>query len=68
LPTEFNTPIFFSPEEIEELTGTAIVGASLLNSRMNHLTPYSDKIGKVQAEKDFEEKVLPTIQVRVRWT
>ncbi|KAI0032909.1 SET domain-containing protein [Vararia minispora EC-137] len=48
LPRVFNTPMFWSPEEIEELNGTSVV----------------DKIGKEGADIDYVEKVLPTIKSR----
>ncbi|PSR99044.1 hypothetical protein PHLCEN_2v4201 [Hermanssonia centrifuga] len=48
LPSEFDTPMFWSLTELEELKGTAVV----------------DKIGKDDAERDFYDKVIPTVQSR----
>lgn len=48
LPTEFNTPIFWSDEELRELQGTAVV----------------DKIGRDEAERDYHEKLAPAIKTR----
>ncbi|VDB84932.1 unnamed protein product [Peniophora sp. CBMAI 1063] len=48
LPNFFDTPMFWTPDELAELEGTAVV----------------DKIGKEQAEKDFTDRVLPAIQSR----
>ncbi|KAG9309236.1 hypothetical protein JVU11DRAFT_10716 [Chiua virens] len=46
LPTEFDTPMLWNAEELEELQGTAVV----------------DKIGRDDAERDYSEKVVPAIQ------
>ncbi|KAI0088157.1 SET domain-containing protein [Irpex rosettiformis] len=48
LPSEFDTPMFWSEAELDELKGTSVV----------------DKIGEADAEKDFHDKVLPVIQSR----
>uniref|UniRef100_D8QBI2 SET domain-containing protein n=1 Tax=Schizophyllum commune (strain H4-8 / FGSC 9210) TaxID=578458 RepID=D8QBI2_SCHCM len=48
LPTEFSTPMFWTEEEIAELTGTAVV----------------DHIGKQEADQEYTNKVLPAIQSR----
>ncbi|KAJ8596569.1 SET domain-containing protein [Rhizopogon salebrosus TDB-379] len=48
LPTHFDTPIFWSDEELQELQGTAVV----------------DKIGRVEAECDYHEKMIPAIKTR----
>ncbi|KAJ7071925.1 SET domain-containing protein [Mycena amicta] len=48
LPTTFNTPMFWSDDELEELRGTSVV----------------EKLGKTDAERDFTEKVLPLVQSR----
>ncbi|KAJ3555641.1 hypothetical protein NM688_g2462 [Phlebia brevispora] len=48
LPTEFDTPMFWSEEELQELKGTSVV----------------DKIGKEEAERDYYEKIVPTVQSR----
>ncbi|KAI0066033.1 SET domain-containing protein [Artomyces pyxidatus] len=48
LPTSFDTPMFWSPDDLEELKGTAVV----------------EKLGRDQAEADYREKVLPMLQAR----
>ncbi|KAF7322034.1 Ribosomal lysine N-methyltransferase 4 [Mycena kentingensis (nom. inval.)] len=48
LPTHFDTPMFWSEEELAELKGTSI----------------ADKLGKADAERDFVEKVLPLVHDR----
>lgn len=48
LPTQFDTPIFWSDEELQELQGTAVV----------------DKIGRDEAERDYHEKLAPAIKTR----
>lgn len=48
LPTQFDTPIFWSDEELQELQGTAVV----------------DKIGRDEAERDYHEKLTPAIKTR----
>ncbi|KAG1725403.1 uncharacterized protein EDB91DRAFT_90561 [Suillus paluster] len=48
LPTQFDTPMFWSDEELQELQGTAVV----------------DKIGRVEAERDYHEKLVPAIKTR----
>ncbi|KAF4620915.1 hypothetical protein D9613_000307 [Agrocybe pediades] len=48
MPRKFDTPMFWSEAELEELKGTSVV----------------DKLGKDQAEKDYAEKVVPAIQSR----
>ncbi|OAX37925.1 SET domain-containing protein [Rhizopogon vinicolor AM-OR11-026] len=48
LPTHFGTPMFWSNEELQELQGTAVV----------------DKIGRVEAERDYHEKLIPAIKTR----
>ncbi|OBZ70756.1 N-lysine methyltransferase setd6 [Grifola frondosa] len=48
LPTTFDTPMFWSEEELQELQGTAVV----------------EKIGKKEAEQDYYEKLIPAIQSR----
>ncbi|KAL4245586.1 Ribosomal lysine N-methyltransferase 4 [Abortiporus biennis] len=48
LPSTFDTPMFWSEEDIKELQGTAVV----------------DKIGRGEAEKDYNEKLIPAIQSR----
>ena len=68
LPTAFDTPMFWSEEELEELKGTSVVGRyNQLNRRPGFHPQLSlpDKIGKDDAERDFHEKVMPTVQVRL---
>ncbi|KAG1848214.1 SET domain-containing protein [Suillus tomentosus] len=48
LPRQFDTPIFWSDEELQELQGTAAV----------------DKIGRDEAERDYHEKLTPAIKTR----
>ncbi|KAJ7121334.1 SET domain-containing protein [Mycena crocata] len=48
LPATFDTPMFWSDCELEELSGTSVVG----------------KLGKADAERDFTEKLLPMVQSR----
>ncbi|KAF7315884.1 Ribosomal lysine N-methyltransferase 4 [Mycena indigotica] len=53
LPTTFDTPMFWSEGDLEELRGTSISDLFKL-----------EKLGKADAEKDFHEKVLPLVQSR----
>ncbi|KAG8773207.1 hypothetical protein FRC16_005452, partial [Serendipita sp. 398] len=46
MPTSFDTLMFWTQQELEELQGSTI----------------RDKIGKEEAEKDYHEKVLPILQ------
>ncbi|TFY56372.1 hypothetical protein EVJ58_g7685 [Rhodofomes roseus] len=48
LPSAFDTPMFWSDEDLRELSGTSVV----------------DKIGKEEAEADYREKVAPAIKSR----
>ncbi|KAI7962591.1 hypothetical protein MJO28_000685 [Puccinia striiformis f. sp. tritici] len=48
LPQEFDTLMFWSPEELAELTGSTI----------------TEKIGKEEAEKDYFEVIKPLIESR----
>ncbi|KAJ7267640.1 hypothetical protein B0H12DRAFT_1098154 [Mycena haematopus] len=48
LPKTFDTPMFWSDIELEELKGTSVV----------------DKLGKADAEQDFTERLLPMVQSR----
>ncbi|KZP34420.1 SET domain-containing protein [Athelia psychrophila] len=48
LPTEFDTPMFWKADELEELRGTSVV----------------DKIGREEAERDYYKKLLPAIHSR----
>ncbi|EIM83024.1 SET domain-containing protein [Stereum hirsutum FP-91666 SS1] len=48
LPSSFDTPMFWSPDDLEELKGTSVV----------------DKIGRDGAEEDYRSKVVPTLQSR----
>lgn len=49
LPITFDTPMFWSSEDLEQLKSTAIL----------------DKIGKEQAEKDYANKVVPILKSRM---
>lgn len=67
LPTQFDTPMFWTEDELEELKGTSVVGRWRLFTRRSGFDPHlslTDKIGKDDAERDFHEKVMPTIEVR----
>jgi len=66
--------MFWSDEELSELQGTAVVG--LLPTFSLHLYFSSerawliviwilDKIGRVEAERDYHEKVVPAIKVHL---
>ncbi|KAJ7091963.1 SET domain-containing protein [Mycena belliarum] len=48
LPTAFDTPMFWSDLELEQLKGTSVVG----------------KLGKEDAERDFTEKLIPLVRSR----
>ncbi|KAI9442566.1 SET domain-containing protein [Lactarius indigo] len=48
LPITFDTPMFWSSEDLEQLKGTAVL----------------DKIGKEQAENDYANKVVPILKSR----
>ncbi|KAJ7282755.1 SET domain-containing protein [Mycena rebaudengoi] len=48
LPATFDTPMFWSDVELEELKGTSVVG----------------KLGKADAERDYAEKLLPMVESR----
>ncbi|KAG7446559.1 SET domain-containing protein [Guyanagaster necrorhizus] len=48
LPTEFDTPMFWTESDLNALKGTSVV----------------DKLGKADAEQDYAGKVLPAIQSR----
>ncbi|KAG2112090.1 hypothetical protein DEU56DRAFT_843138 [Suillus clintonianus] len=48
LPTQFDTPMFWSDEDLQELQGTAVV----------------DKIGRSEAERDYHENLVPAIKTR----
>ncbi|KAL5528774.1 RMS1 [Sanghuangporus sanghuang] len=48
LPTAFDTPMFWSEDELKELEGTAVL----------------EKIGKEEAERDFREKLIPMVLSR----
>jgi len=48
LPIAFDTPMFWSSEDLEQLRGTAVL----------------DKIGKQQAENDYLDKVVPLLKGR----
>ncbi|KAI5116691.1 hypothetical protein M0805_002853 [Coniferiporia weirii] len=48
LPNKFDTPMFWSEDELRMLEGTTLV----------------DKIGKEEAERDYREKLVPALQSR----
>ncbi|KAI9507469.1 SET domain-containing protein [Russula earlei] len=48
LPITFNTPMFWSSEDVEQLRGTAII----------------ERIGREQAENDYLNKVVPLLKNR----
>ncbi|KAF5380227.1 hypothetical protein D9757_008220 [Collybiopsis confluens] len=48
LPTTFDTPMFWDDSDLKELGGTSVV----------------EKLGKSDAEEDYNNKVLPAIQSR----
>ncbi|KAI0368296.1 SET domain-containing protein [Pilatotrama ljubarskyi] len=48
LPNKFDTPMFWSDDDLKELQGTAVV----------------DKVGRDEAERDYHEKVVPAIESR----
>jgi SET domain-containing protein 6 len=64
LPTDFDTPMFWSEDELEELKGTAVVGPSAY-SPLRQLANFlrTDKIGRAQAEEDYNTKIAPVIKV-----
>ncbi|TDL26018.1 SET domain-containing protein [Rickenella mellea] len=49
MPTSFDTLMFWNEDELKELQGTTIV----------------DKIGKADAEREYHEKIVPAIKVRL---
>lgn len=49
LPSQFDTPMFWNGEELNELRGTSVVG----------------KIGKSEAEKDYYDKIVPAVKSRL---
>lgn len=57
--------MFWSDSELEELKGTAVVGLSATcYCRRILLRVYVDKIGRDDAEKDYNEKLAPAVKVR----
>ncbi|KAL0575683.1 Ribosomal lysine N-methyltransferase 4 [Marasmius crinis-equi] len=50
LPTAFDTPMFWNADDLKELKGTSIV--------------VTEKLGKQDAERDYNEKVLPAVTFR----
>jgi hypothetical protein len=56
--------MFWSEDELEELEGTAVVGPSAY-SLLRQLVDFLriDKIGRVQAEEDYNTKIAPVIKV-----
>lgn len=69
LPSHFDTPMFWNDNDLKELEGTSVVGRSecFLTCRINLTHWPSEKLGKDDAERDYSEKVLPAIQVRISW-
>ena len=56
--------MFWKDEDIEELRGTSIFGESTDHLGIFSLIDVSvDKIGRVEAERDYHEKLLPVIKV-----
>lgn len=68
LPITFDTPMFWCPEDLEQLKGTAILGLSSSHGQRPQVEVLSDKIGKEQAENDYTNKVVPILKVRVLQT
>lgn len=65
LPITFDTPIFWSSEDLEQLKGTAVLGLSISHMAIAcELKVLPDKIGKEQAENDYANKVAPLLRVR----
>jgi|ERR1700722_15383050 len=67
LPTTFDTPMFWSEEDLLGLKGTAIIGISVLQRLfwcLRNVLATADKIGKAEAEEEYHEKVLPVVRVR----
>ncbi|KAF8517662.1 hypothetical protein JB92DRAFT_2905584 [Gautieria morchelliformis] len=48
LPDQFQTPMFWNTDDLEELRGTSIY----------------DKVGRAEAEKDYYDKLLPALNSR----
>lgn len=69
LPSHFDTPMFWDDKDLKELEGTSVVGRSecFLTCRINLTHWPSEKLGKDDAERDYSEKVLPAILVRISW-
>ena len=71
LPEQFDTPMFWPEDDIKELQGTAVVGLSLHILWTSVCQSYSsrstDKIGREEAERDYYEKLIPAVKVRVRF-
>ena len=64
LPYSFNTPMFWSESDLKELEGTAVVGPSSMRLDISRaLRVLLDKIGKEDAERDYNEKIVPVIEV-----
>lgn len=58
--------MFWSAQDLQELKGTSVVGLSsyILELRQTNSEPVPDKIGKEEAEKVYNEKLAPAIQVQ----
>lgn len=66
LPSHFDTPMFWTGEELDELRGTSVVGIQLplsCSTRPLKAKPLG-KIGKSEAEADYHTKVVPAIRSR----
>ncbi|KAH9058770.1 SET domain-containing protein [Lactarius vividus] len=66
LPITFDTPMFWSSEDLEQLKGTAVLGlsVSVAHSPSLRVEVLPDKIGKEQAENDYVNKVVPILKSR----
>jgi hypothetical protein len=65
LPDQFQTPMFWNTDDLEELRGTSIFGQCVFsNSLLSVITCIVlDKIGRAEAEKDYHEKLMPALKV-----
>ena len=60
LPTSFDSLMFWSEDELAELKGSAILGAS----RFLSAAQCTDKIGRADAEQLYRDRLLPIVQSR----
>jgi hypothetical protein len=65
LPTTFTIPMFWPPEDLEELIGTATYGIrrSCLIAALISCFASTGKIGKAAAETVYHEIIVPCLQV-----